>query len=63
MAAAPDITQADISVAASTYLSTTKPAFDLYMKIALLGGVRRCFEPGCQLDTVVTLDGDGRIRK
>ncbi len=63
MAAAQNITPADINVAASTYPGTTNPAFDLYMKIALLGGVRRRIEPGCQLDTVVTLDGDGRIRK
>ena len=33
------------------------------MKIALLGAVKRRFEPGCQFDTVVTLDGDGRIGK
>lgn len=63
VAAAPDITPADINVVATTYLGTTNPAFDLYMKIALLGAVRRRFEPGCQFDTVVTLDGDGRIGK
>lgn len=63
VAAAPDIDPVDINTLSTTYLGTTNPAFDLYMKVALLGAVKRRFEPGCQFDTVVTLDGDGRIGK
>jgi hypothetical protein len=63
VAAAPDIDPVDINSISTTYLETTNPAFDLYMKAALLGAVKRRFEPGCQFDTVTTLDGDGRIGK
>ena len=63
LAEAPDITPIDIEKIATTYLGTTNSDFDLYMKIALLGAVARRFDPGCQFDTVVTLDGDGRIGK
>lgn len=63
VADSPDITPVDIDKLATTYIGTTNPDFDLYMKIALLGAVKRRFEPGSQFDTVVTLDGDGRIGK
>ena len=63
VAVAPDIEPVDINQISTTYLGTTDPDFDLYLKIALLGAVKRRFEPGCQFDTVVTLDGDGRIGK
>lgn len=63
VAAAPDIKAVDIDKISSTYLGTTDPDYDLYMKVALLGAVQRRFSPGCQFDTVVTLDGDGRIGK
>ncbi|WP_156486044.1 VapE domain-containing protein [Prochlorococcus sp. MIT 1306] len=53
----------DIDSISTTYLGTNEPDFDQYMKIALLGAVKRRFEPGCQFDTVVTLDGDGGIGK
>ena len=58
-----DITPVDIDKLSTNYLGTTHPDFDLYFKIALLGAVKRRFEPGCQFDTVTTLDGDGRIGK
>ena len=63
VAKAPDIEPVDINSISTDYLGTDEPDFDLYMKIALLGAVKRRFEPGCQFDTVVTLDGDGRIGK
>ena len=63
VAAAPDIEPVDLDSISTTYLGTTVPDFDLYMKIALLGAVKRRFEPGAQFDTVVTLDGDGGIGK
>ena len=63
VAAAPDIEPVDIDKVSTTYLGTTEADFDLYMKVALLGAVKRRFEPGCQFDTVVTLNGDGRIGK
>ena len=63
VAVAPDIEPVDIESISTTYLGTTVPDFDLYMKIALLGAVKRRFEPGAQFDTVVTLDGDGGIGK
>ena len=59
----PSIEPADIDKLSSTYLGTTEPLFDRYLKVGLIGAVKRRFEPGCKFDTVVTLDGDGGIYK
>ena len=63
VAADPQLEPADINSLSTTYLGTTEPMFDLYLKVCLIGAVKRRFEPGCKFDTVVTLDGDGGIYK
>ena len=63
VAADSDLEPADINTIATTYLGTKDPLFDQYMKVALIGAVKRRFEPGCKFDTVITLDGDGGIYK
>ena len=63
VAADPHLEPADINTLSTTYLGTTEPLFDRYLKVALIGAVKRRFEPGCKFDTVVTLDGDGGIYK
>ena len=63
VAAADDIKPVDINKVSTDYLGTADDDYDLYMKTALLGAVKRRFEPGCQFDVVVTLDGEGRIGK
>ena len=63
VAADPNLEPADINSLSTTYLGTTEPLFDRYLKVGLIGAVKRRFEPGCKFDTVVTLDGDGGIYK
>ena len=63
VAADPHLEPADINTLSTTYLGTTEPMFDRYLKVGLIGAVKRRFEPGCKFDTVVTLDGDGGIYK
>ena len=63
VAADPQLKPADINSLSTTYLGTTEPLFDRYLKVGLIGAVKRRFEPGCKFDTVVTLDGDGGIYK
>ena len=63
VAADPQLKPADINSLSTTYLGTTEPMFDRYLKVGLIGAVKRRFEPGCKFDTVVTLDGDGGIYK
>lgn len=63
VAADPTLEPVDINTISTAYLGTTDPLFDQYMKVALIGAVKRRFEPGCKFDTVVTLDGDGGIYK
>ena len=63
VAADPQLEAADINTLSTTYLGTTEPMFDRYLKVGLIGAVKRRFEPGCKFDTVVTLDGDGGIYK
>ena len=63
VAADPNLAPADINKVSTNYLETSDPLFDLYLKVALVGAVKRRFEPGCKFDTVPTLDGDGGIGK
>jgi len=63
VAAEQKIKPADINALSTTYLGTSGPLFDRYLKVCLIGAVKRRFEPGCKFDTVVTLDGDGGIGK
>ena len=63
VAASPEVQPVDINTLSTTYLDTTEPLFDEFLKIALIGAVKRRFEPGCKFDTVTVLDGDGGIYK
>ena len=63
VAADSQLKAADINTISTACLGTNDPLFDRYMKVALIGAVKRRFEPGCKFDTVVTLDGDGGIYK
>ena len=52
VAADPQLEAADINTLSTTYLGTTEPMFDRYLKVGLIGAVKRRFEPGCKFDTL-----------
>lgn len=48
---------------ASSFLGTTDPLDNLFLKCFLIGAVARAFEPGCQVDTALILQGRQGIGK
>ena len=58
-----DIEPADLDSLSTTYLGTTDPLYDAFLRVAVLGAVHRRLNPGCQFDVVVVLKGDQGIRK
>ncbi|MBD2773321.1 VapE domain-containing protein [Iningainema tapete] len=48
---------------ATRYFGTTEPLHNVFMRKHLIGQVRRVFEPGCQHDTVVVLQGLQGVQK
>jgi len=45
------------------YLGSTEPLHNVFMRKHLVGQVRRIFEPGCQHDTAVVLQGQQGVQK
>jgi len=53
----------DINKLATTYLGTTDPLYDVFVKKFLIGAVARALNPGCKLDTALILQGPQGIGK
>lgn len=58
-----DIEPVDLNSLSTTYLGTTDPLYDAFLRVAVLGAVHRRLNAGCQFDVVVVLKGDQGIRK
>jgi len=48
---------------ATRYFGTNEPLHNIFMRKHLIGQVRRIFEPGCQHDTAVVLQGKQGVQK
>ncbi|MFN6466164.1 MAG: VapE domain-containing protein [Nostoc sp. DedVER02] len=48
---------------ATRYFGSNEPLHNVFMRKHLIGQVKRVFEPGCQHDTAVVLQGNQGIRK
>ena len=57
------IEPADLNSLSTTYLGTTDPLYNAFLRVAVLGAVHRRLNRGCQFDVVVVLKGDQGIRK
>ena len=41
----------------TTFLGTTEPLFDIYVRKSMIAAVARAYDPGCKLDTALVLQG------
>jgi len=48
---------------AERYLGTKNPLYNIFLKKTLIAAVARIFEPGCQVDTALVLQGKTGVRK
>ena len=53
----------DINKLATTYLGTTDPLYNTFVKKFLIGAVARALQPGCKVDTALILQGPQGIGK
>lgn len=63
---AEEYSQQDLSILdnlADRYFGTNEPLYNVFMRKHLLGQVQRVFEPGCQHDTVLVLQGAMGLQK
>ncbi len=48
---------------AERYLGTKNPLYNIFLKKTLIASVARIFQPGCQVDTALVLQGKTGVRK
>ena len=53
----------EIDNIASTYIGTSEPRYDKFLRATLIAGCQRIFEEGCKFDYVTVLRGQQGIRK